>query len=97
MRNHPSADEVIQRMREARGISKYHVEIRKGVLVDVYDVLTAFSLTNPAQAHAVKKMLKPGQRGHKDVITDIDESIRSLKRAKEIEMQLLDSELEDER
>lgn len=64
--------------------SKYHVEIRPGVWVDVYDVLHAFGVTNPATAHAIKKMLKPGQRGHKSAEQDIDEAIQSLVRAKEL-------------
>lgn len=65
-------------------MNKYHVEIH-GTSVDVYDVLVAFGVTNPALAHAIKKMLKPGQRGHKDTVTDIEEAIQSLQRAKEIE------------
>ena len=64
--------------------SKYHVEIR-GVYVDVYDILKAYNITNPADQHAVKKMLMPGQRGHKDGIKDREEAIQSLKRAIELE------------
>ena len=40
---------------------------------------------NPAIAHAVKKMLMPGHRGHKDRATDIEEAIVALHRAKELE------------
>ena len=64
--------------------NKYQRKI-KGVVIDVYDVLVAFGVTNPAIAHAVKKLLMPGQRGHKDRATDIDEAIASLHRAREIE------------
>ena len=64
--------------------SKYHVQI-KGQWVDVYDVLTAYSVTNPADAHAIKKMLCPGQRGAKDGIKDRQEAIASLERAIELE------------
>ena len=68
---------------EARA-SKYHVKI-KGQWVDVYDILTAYSVTNPADAHAIKKMLCPGRRGAKDGIQDRQEAIVSLQRAIELE------------
>ena len=64
--------------------SKYHVQI-KGQWVDVYDILTAYSVTNPADAHAIKKMLCPGRRGAKDGIQDRQEAIVSLQRAIELE------------
>jgi len=64
--------------------SKYHVQI-KGQWVDVYDILTAYSVTNPADAHAIKKMLCPGKRGAKDGIQDRQEAIVSLQRAIELE------------
>jgi hypothetical protein len=69
--------------------SKYIVKItdRNGntAHVDVYDVLKAFNVTNPATQHAIKKMLKPGQRGVKDVKQDINEAIISLTRALDLE------------
>ena len=67
-----------------RPASKYHVQI-KGQWVDVYDILTAYSVTNPADAHAIKKMLCPGRRGAKDGIQDRQEAIVSLQRAIELE------------
>jgi hypothetical protein len=63
--------------------SKYHVVINGG-WADVYDVLWAFKVTNPATAHAIKKLLKPGQRGHKDEITDLTEAAQSIARAIEL-------------
>lgn len=65
--------------------SKYHVQIRPGVWADVYDVLTAYTVTNPADAHAIKKMLCPGKRGHKPANQDRREAIVSLWRAIELE------------
>ena len=64
--------------------SKYHVLI-KGQWIDVYDILTAYTVTNPADAHAIKKMLCPGKRGAKDGIQDRREAIASLQRAIELE------------
>ena len=64
--------------------SKYHVQI-KGQWVDVYDILVAYEVTNPADQHAIKKMLRPGSRGAKDGIQDRQEAIASLQRAIELE------------
>ena len=33
--------------------------------IDVYDVLHAWNVTNPAIQHAIKKLLQPGARGTK--------------------------------
>lgn len=64
--------------------SKYSKRIGKEV-VDVYDVLMAFNVTNPATQHAIKKLLMPGNRGHKDKITDLKEALQSIARAIELE------------
>ena len=52
------------------------------VFIDVYDVLDAFNVSNPATAHAIKKLLCTGSRGAKDWETDLQEAIDSLERAK---------------
>ena len=64
--------------------SKYSRCIGKEV-VDVYDVLMAFNVTNPATQHAIKKLLMPGNRGHKDKLTDLKEAYQSIARAIELE------------
>ena len=63
--------------------NKYKV-LCKGVEVDVYDILLAYAVTNPADQHAIKKMLMAGKRGVKDEIQDRKEAIQSLKRAIEL-------------
>jgi hypothetical protein len=68
---------------EAR--SKYHREVKPGVWIDVYDVLQAWGVKNAALQHLIKKALAPGQRGHKDLMTDMDDIVASAKRAKELE------------
>ena len=68
----------------ARLESKYSRRIGKEV-VDVYDVLMAFNVTNPATQHAIKKLLMPGNRVHKDKITDLKEAHQSIARAIELE------------
>lgn len=64
--------------------SKYTKEIH-GVSVDVYDVLMAWGVTNPALQHLIKKALQCGQRGHKDNQQDLQDIIESAIRAKELE------------
>lgn len=54
------------------------------ISVDVYDVLKAFSVHCPALQHAIKKLLCAGARGHKDTVTDLNEAINSIHRAKEL-------------
>ncbi len=65
--------------------SKYHREIKPGVFVDVYDVLSAWRVENPALQHLIKKALQPGGRGHKTLEQDMADIVASAKRAQEIE------------
>lgn len=64
---------------------KYNKEIKPGTIVDVYDVLDAWKVTNPALQHMIKKALQLGKRGHKDIIEDCDDIIACALRAKELE------------
>jgi len=64
--------------------NKYQRKV-KSTTIDVYDVLKAFEVNNPATAHAVKKLLASGQRGYKDVIQDLQEAVQSIERAIELE------------
>jgi hypothetical protein len=63
-------------------LNRYRRVLRGGATLDVYDVLDAFKVDNPAVQHALKKMLCAGSRGHKDYMQDIQEAIDSLERAK---------------
>lgn len=65
-------------------INKYTRDC-KGVQVDVYDVLQAFGVTNPALQHLIKKALCVGIRGHKTKQQDLQDIIDSAIRAKELE------------
>ena len=64
--------------------SKYTKTIH-GVSVDVYDVLQAWGVSNPALQHLIKKALQCGRRGHKDNAQDLQDIIDSAIRAKELE------------
>jgi hypothetical protein len=75
-------EEIKERFLETQ-LSKYHVPC-KGITIDVYDVLKAFNVVNPATQHAIKKLLKGGERGFKDVNKDYQEAIESIERAIEL-------------
>lgn len=47
------------------------------ITVDVYRVLSAFSVTDPALQHLIKKALCAGLRGHKDTKQDLHDIIDS--------------------
>jgi hypothetical protein len=64
--------------------NKYQVNC-KGIDIDVYDVLKAFNVQNPAIQHAIKKLLKGGERGVKTKSQDYTEAIESITRAIELE------------
>jgi len=66
--------------------NKYQRKV-KGTVIDVYDVLVAWEVTNPAVQHAIKKLLQPGQRGHKDTLQDLREAGQSIGRAIEIQIE----------
>jgi len=53
-------------------------------IIDVYDVLKAFDVKNPALQHLIKKALCVGLRGHKDEETDLEDIIDSAIRAKQL-------------
>lgn len=67
-------------------LNKYKKQC-KGIEIDVYDVLKAFNVVNPAIQHAIKKLLAGGQRGYKDVEQDYNEAIQSIQRGIELDVQ----------
>lgn len=56
----------------------------KGVTIDVYDVLKAFEVIDPALQHLIKKALCAGLRGHKNKEQDLIDILDSAKRALEL-------------
>lgn len=80
-------DEQLQEELNAGGTSKYNRTMTNThgstMTVDVYDVLRAFDIRDPALQHALKKLLCMGLRGHKDTGTDLAEAIESLEKLQE--------------
>lgn len=56
-------------------------KVGEPINVDVYSVLEAFNVTCPAIAHAIKKLLAPGQRGKGDAIADLKGVLAAVNRA----------------
>ena len=65
--------------------NKYQREIKPDVYVDVYDVLQAWGVSNPALQHLIKKALQPGERGHKSKAEDMADIVASALRAEKLE------------
>lgn len=74
---------VITLLTPAAPVNKYNRQC-KGVTIDVYDVLKAFEVTDPALQHLVKKALCTGLRGHKTREQDLQDILDSAKRAVEL-------------
>ena len=55
------------------------------IKVDVYSILEAFSVTCPARAHAIKKLLCAGQRGKGSELEDLEGAMAALSRAIELQ------------
>lgn len=55
----------------------------KGIKIDPYRIFRLYKITDPAQQHAIKKLLRAGQ-SVKPLEQDIDEVIMTLERWKEM-------------
>jgi hypothetical protein len=65
--------------------SHYFKDVSKLESIDVYRVLSLFSVTDPCLQHAIKKLLVAGGRGGgKDITRDIQEAVDSLTRWQEM-------------
>jgi len=80
-------DEIRELHDTKTDMNKYRRYVRPDVFIDVYDVLDVFEVSNPAVAHAVKKLLAPGKRGFKSTIDDLKEAVVSINRGIELEEQ----------
>lgn len=65
-------------------IKNKYIRQCKGATIDVYDVLKAFEVTDPALQHLIKKALCAGLRGHKNKEQDLIDILDSAKRALEL-------------
>lgn len=61
--------------------SHYFKDVSDVDIIDVYDVLLRFGVTDPCLQHIVKKALCAGDRGHKDFHQDLKEIADTAQRA----------------
>ena len=59
--------------------SHYKKDVRHLDYIDVYRIIDLYELHDPCFQHALKKILVPGARGHKDLTKDINDIIDTMK------------------
>lgn len=72
-------------LEKPRVVPNKYKRVINGASVDVYDILKAYEVNNPALQHLIKKALCAGIRGHKDRKTDMKEILSAANRALELE------------
>ena len=64
--------------------SHYKKDVRHLDYIDVYRIIELYELHDPCFQHALKKILVPGARGHKDLTKDINDIIDTMQRKLEM-------------
>jgi len=62
----------------------YKKDVKNLAYIDVYRIIDLYELHDPCFQHALKKILVPGARGHKDLIKDINDIIDTMQRKLEM-------------
>ena len=62
----------------------YKKDVRHIDYIDVYRIIDLYELHDPCFQHALKKILVPGERGHKDLTKDINDIIDTMQRKLEM-------------
>ena len=62
----------------------YKKDVRHIDYIDVYRIIDLYELHDPCFQHALKKILVPGARGHKDLTKDINDIIDTMQRKLEM-------------
>ena len=62
----------------------YKKDVKHLDYIDVYRIIDLYELHDPCFQHALKKILVPGARGHKDLIKDINDIIDTMQRKLEM-------------
>lgn len=64
--------------------SHYFIDVSDVDEVDFYEIAKRYNVTDPAIQHILKKCLAIGNRGHKDLETDLKDILKTAKRALQI-------------
>ena len=62
----------------------YFIDVSDVDEVDFYEIAKRYNVTDPAIQHILKKCLAIGNRGHKDLETDLKDILKTAKRALQI-------------
>lgn len=62
----------------------YFIDVSDVNEVDFYEIAKRYNVTDPAVQHILKKCLAIGNRGHKDLETDLKDILKTAKRALQI-------------
>lgn len=75
---------------ETKKHNHYFIDVRGLDYIDPYMIAYLYNIDDPSGAtqHALKKLLVPGKRGHKDVDTDLNNVVDTSNRLLEIKKQL---------
>ena len=83
---------------DTRKHNHYFIDVRGLDYIDPYMIAYLYNIDDPSGAtqHALKKLLVPGKRGHKDVDTDLSNVIDTSNRLLEIKQQLAERDFKPE-
>ena len=80
---------------ETKKHNHYFIDVRGLDYIDPYMIAYLYNIDDPSGAtqHALKKLLVPGKRGHKDVDTDLSNVVDTSNRLLEIKQQLAERDV----
>lgn len=83
---------------ETKKHNHYFIDVRGLDYIDPYMIAYLYNIDDPSGAtqHALKKLLVPGKRGHKDVDTDLNNVVDTSNRLLEIKQQLAERDIKPE-
>jgi hypothetical protein len=74
----------VDKQKEKTKHSHYKKDVKHLDYIDVYRIIDLYKLDDPCFQHALKKILVPGARGHKDLTKDINDIIDTMQRKLEM-------------
>jgi len=79
-------DGILIKMDKEESVKHQHYkkDVRHLDYIDVYRIIDLYELHDPCFQHALKKILVPGARGHKDLTKDINDIIDTMQRKLEM-------------
>lgn len=75
---------LIERNGEDQKHNHYFRDVSHLTKVDPYRIIELYNVTNPCLQHILKKALCAGNRGHKDMIRDLEDIRDTIERALEM-------------